>query len=137
MNFHPVVHVKKEVGNIIDLLYNTAFVCLAIFSILYIILIIRDYSNSKRNYESAKNLLDETYSKLLEEYNCVSIDETANLPYIIKRTSNGGVMVKSVDGKNIEYFFQAKRCFDRYSFSKLLSDKYYAQVSKKLEHVTI
>ena len=102
------MHVKKEVGNIIDLLYNTAFVCLAIFSILYIILIIRDYSNDKRNYKSAKNLLDETYNKLLEEYNCVSIDETANLPYIIKRTSNGGVMVKSVDGKNIEYFFLAK-----------------------------
>lgn len=133
----PVVHVKKEVDIILDFnsLYNIAYVCFVIGTLFILGIYINDYLQDRKNYSNAKKLLNTAYNELLEEYNCVEVNITSGLPYIIQKTSNGGILVKCVNDENIEYFFQAKQCFDKHAADGVLTEKYYNRVVDKLDYI--
>lgn len=133
-----MVHVKKEVGNIlIALLYDISFILIGAITAAGFIYSLACYFNEKRNYEDAKVLLDEVYDNLIKEYNCESLNITYNLPFLVSKTKSGAIVVTSVSDENIEYFFQAKQCFEKHSSNEMLSDEYFVRVSETLELVTI
>ena len=135
-----MVHVKKEVGNIlIALLYDISFILIGAITAAWFIYSLACYFNEKRNYEDAKVLLDEVYDNLIKEYNCESLNITTtyNLPFLVSKTKSGAIVVTSVSDENIEYFFQAKQCFEKHSSNEMLSDEYFVRVSETLELVTI
>ena len=132
------MHVKKEVGNIlIALLYDISFILIGAITAAGFIYSLACYFNEKRNYEDAKVLLDEVYDNLIKEYNCESLNITYNLPFLVSKTKSGAIVVTSVSDENIEYFFQAKQCFEKHSSNEMLSDEYFVRVSETLELVTI
>lgn len=134
------MHVKKEVGNIlIALLYDISFILIGAITAAGFIYSLACYFNEKRNYEDAKVLLDEVYDNLIKEYNCESLNITTtyNLPFLVSKTKSGAIVVTSVSDENIEYFFQAKQCFEKHSSNEMLSDEYFVRVSETLELVTI
>lgn len=133
------MHVKKEVGNIlIALLYDISFILIGAITAAGFIYSLACYFNEKRNYEDAKVLLDEVYDNLIKEYNCESLNITTyNLPFLVSKTKSGAIVVTSVSDENIEYFFQAKQCFEKHSSNEMLSDEYFIRVSETLELVTI
>lgn len=131
-----MVHVKKEVGNILIAL---SFILIGAITAAGFIYSLACYFNEKRNYEDAKVLLDEVYDNLIKEYNCESLNITTtyNLPFLVSKTKSGAIVVTSVSDENIEYFFQAKQCFEKHSSNEMLSDEYFVRVSETLELVTI
>ena len=129
-----MVHVKKEVGNILIAL---SFILIGAITAAGFIYSLACYFNEKRNYEDAKVLLDEVYDNLIKEYNCESLNITYNLPFLVSKTKSGAIVVTSVSDENIEYFFQAKQCFEKHSSNEMLSDEYFVRVSETLELVTI
>ena len=131
-----MVHVKKEVGNILIALLYILIGAITAAGFIYSLAC---YFNEKRNYEDAKVLLDEVYDNLIKEYNCESLNITTtyNLPFLVSKTKSGAIVVTSVSDENIEYFFQAKQCFEKHSSNEMLSDEYFVRVSETLELVTI
>lgn len=129
-----MVHVKKEVGNILIALLYILIGAITAAGFIYSLAC---YFNEKRNYEDAKVLLDEVYDNLIKEYNCESLNITYNLPFLVSKTKSGAIVVTSVSDENIEYFFQAKQCFEKHSSNEMLSDEYFVRVSETLELVTI
>lgn len=135
MYFFPVVHVKKEVDSILlDLLYNITIICSVVGTVFIIGVCVFNYTQDRRNYTNARIKLKSAYSELLEEYDCIALKETsADMPCVIKRTSDGSILIKGVSDENVEFYFQAKQCFEKHASDGLLSEKYYNRVVTKLD----